>query len=191
MENISYFKLQAKNLYRDFKLDFMNGDEAYSFSPQFYDINQIISDFNIDTNDFTLMKAQHIIAKLVGFSSWNELLDAPKKVLDEKKDALEHLGIKVRKHKIYHINLSAYEKIVEEGRAGDYLLRCPKLKELEDIITTYKPNCYFMSCNVENLEVLQNDKEHFYVNVCPHSSIRVLVPTAKYPDWYAVSVKNI
>lgn len=79
MENISYFKLQAKNLYRDFKLDFMSGDEAYSFSPQFYDINRIISDFDIDVNDFTLMKAQHIIAKLVGFSSWNELLDALKK----------------------------------------------------------------------------------------------------------------
>lgn len=162
MENISYFKLQAKNLYRDFKLDFMNGDEAYNFSPQFYDINRIISDFNIDVNDFTLMKAQHIIAKLVGFSSWNELLDAPKKVLDEKKDALENLGVKVRKHKICHIDLSPYEKIAEEGKAGDYLLKCPKLKELEEIIATCKPNCYFLSCEVKNLAVLQNDKEHFY-----------------------------
>lgn len=74
---------------------------------------------------------------------------------------------------------------------GDYLLKCPKLKELEEIIATCKPNSYFLSCRVENLAALQNDKEHIYVNVCPHSSIRVLVPTAKFPDWYAISVKNI
>ncbi len=85
MDNISYFKLQAKNLYRDFKLDFMNEDEAYNFSPKFFDINSILSDFEINPDDFSLMKAQHILAKLVGFISWDELIKASDKVLEQKK----------------------------------------------------------------------------------------------------------
>lgn len=190
MNNISYFKLQAKNLYRDFKLDFMNEDEAYNFSPNFFDINSIVSDFEINPDDFSLMKAQHILAKLVGFTSWDELIKASDEALEQKKSVLENLNVKVKKSKIYHIDLSLYEKI-DEGSAGDYLLKCPRLKELEEILTL-KPNCYFMSCGGENLKQFQKDTKHIYVNVCPqNSTIRVLIPEAAYPAWYAVSVKNI
>lgn len=190
MDNISYFKLQAKNLYRDFKLDFMAEDEAYNFSPQFYDINKIVSDFEIDVNDFSLMKAQHIIAKLVGFRSWDELLQAPNSLLEQKKEGLEQLDVKVKKSKVYHIDLSGYEKIAE-GKGGDYLLKCPRLPELEEIIAL-TPNAYFQSCGGEHLDELTQDTKHIYVNVVPRtSSIRVLVPGKMFPDWYAVSVKNI
>lgn len=190
MNNISYFKLQAKNLYRDYKLDFMKEDDAYHFSPRFFDINRLISDFNIDIDDFSLMKAQHIIAKLVGFKSWDELIKAPESVLDKKKTEFENLNIKVKKNKIYHIDLSAYEKL-EEGHAGDYIIKCPHTKELDEIMIL-TPNCYFLSCGGENLEKYQKDSKHVYVNICPNNStIRVMIPNAQYPDWYAVSVKNI
>lgn len=195
MDNISYFKLQAKNLYRDFKLAFVDEDEAYDFSPRFFDINAIVSDFEIDTDDFSLMKAQHILARLVGFMSWDELIKSSDKVLEQKKDILEHLSVKVKKSKVYHIDLSPYEKI-QKGHLGDYLLKCPRLKELEEIITL-KPNCYFMSVGGEKeVKEFQNDTKHIYVNVFPRSNtksctIRVLVPDAVYPDYYAVSVKNV
>lgn len=190
MDNISYFKLQAKNLYRDFKLDFMNEDEAYNFSPNFFDINSIVSDFEINPDDFSLMKAQHILAKLVGFTSWDELIKASDEALEQKKSVLENLNVKVKKSKIYHIDLSLYEKI-DEGSAGDYLLKCPHSKELDEILTL-KPNCYFMSCGGESIKKFQKDSANVYVNVCPrNSTIRVLIPEAEFPEWYAVSVKNI
>lgn len=191
MENLSYMKLQAKNLFHDIKLDFMQEDENYVFTPRFFDVNAVITDFDVDCNDFSLMKAQHIIAKMAGFNSWDELIKAPDEVLEVRKNILE--TYKIVRQKIYRIDLSAYEKITPIGKAGDYLIKCPRLPEFEEIITQ-KPNCMFMSCPMsdEKMKELSNDTKHIYVNVCPmNSTIRVLVPGKKYPDWYAVSVKNI
>ena len=36
MKNISYFKLQAKNLFRDFKSDFMKNEATYICAPKFF-----------------------------------------------------------------------------------------------------------------------------------------------------------
>jgi hypothetical protein len=55
---------------------------------------------------------------------------------------------------------------------------------------TLKPNSHFLSCG--DMDEYAKDVSHIYVNVCPRlSSIRVMVPGAKYPDWYAAEVKNI
>ena len=189
MDNISYFKLQAKNLFHDFKLDFMQDDENYICAPRFFDINVVINAFDVDTDKFTLMKAQHIIALMVGATSWNELINTTDEDLEIKKNILENGKYKIKRQKIYNINLSQYEKI-DEGKAGDYLLRCPRLKELEEIIT-HKPDCYFLSCSHIDINSLSDDMKHIYVNVLPHNStLRVMVPGLKWPEWYAVSVKN-
>lgn len=190
MENISYFKLQAKNLFHDYKLDFMKDEAIYNCSPKFFSINEIISNFDIDFDNFSLMKAQHIIAIMVGFSSWDDLIKAPEAVLEQKKIVLDAIGVKVEKKKVYKIDLSSFEKI-DQGEAGDYLLKCPRLSELEEIISL-KPNCYFLSCSSKNVNELSEDTAHIYVNVVPQSSsIRVMVPGVKWPDWYAVSARNI
>ncbi len=191
MNNISYLKLQAKNLFHDIKLDFMQDDENYIFAPRFFEVNAIVTDFNVDCDDFSLMKAQHIIAKMTGFNSWDELIKASDELLEVRKNILE--GYKIIRKKIYRIDLSAYERITEVGKAGDYVVKCPRLPEFEEIITQ-KPDCLFMSCPMSDtaLNKLSNDTKHIYINVCPvNSTIRVLVPGKKYPDWYAVSVKNI
>ena len=192
MNNISYLKLQAKNLFHDIKLDFMQDDENYIFNPKFFDVNAIVTDFDIDCDDFSLMKAQHVIAKMTGFASWDELIKASDEILEQRKNILE--TYKIIREKIYRIDLSAYEKITPAGKAGDYLVKCPRLPEFEEIITK-KPNSMFMSCcSSSNVDVneLSNDTKHIYVDVCPiNSTIRVLVPGKKYPDWYAVSVRNI
>ena len=57
MKNIQFFQLQAKNLFCDYKLDFMQDDKNYICAPHFLDINAVISAFDIDVNDFSLMKA--------------------------------------------------------------------------------------------------------------------------------------
>ncbi|MET3125464.1 hypothetical protein ABID42_000552 [Arcicella rosea] len=81
MKPIDYFKLQAKNLHKDYKTQTSSFDTAlsrylYKYSPKYFDIDRLIIDDEIDENNFTLMKAQHIIAQWVGFSKWTEMLKA-------------------------------------------------------------------------------------------------------------------
>ena len=148
MNNISYFKLQAKNLFHDIKLDFMQEDENYVCSPRFFDANAVVSTFNIDTDNFSLMKAQHIIAKIVGMDSWKELISAPDAILGQKKLTLDASDFKIKHQKVNYINLSQYERIAE-GQRGDYLVKCPRLPELEEIIKR-KPDSYCLSACPEN-----------------------------------------
>jgi hypothetical protein len=79
MNTIDYFKLQAKNLHKDFKskikvFDPTTNKPQHEYTPRYFDIEMIISDFDIDENNFTLMNAQHIIAKIANFKSWADLL---------------------------------------------------------------------------------------------------------------------
>lgn len=81
MTPIAYFKLQAKNLFRDYKTKTPVFDEAisnylYEYKPKYFDIDGLVCDFDIDEESFTLMKAQHIIAYLVGFKKWTDLIKA-------------------------------------------------------------------------------------------------------------------
>lgn len=81
MEHIDYFKLQAKNLLKDFKTRFFNQEEkVWQYNPKFFDIENIFFDYEIPDDkpdfNFTLMNAQHLIAKMAGFSKWNDLVNA-------------------------------------------------------------------------------------------------------------------
>ena len=80
MTPLSYFKLQAKNLLKDYKtqtsVDEGDGISIYTYSPKFFDIDQIFIDYDWDEENFTLMKAQHLFAILLGFEKWGELLKA-------------------------------------------------------------------------------------------------------------------
>lgn len=81
MDHVKYFKLQAKNLLKDYETRFFNPEEGfYEYHPKFFDIADIF--LYLELNDdkpsfsFTLMNAQHVIAQLAGFSSWKDLLIA-------------------------------------------------------------------------------------------------------------------
>lgn len=81
MTHIEYFKFQAKNLLKDFKTKTPQFDEAISnyfneYQPQYFDIDEIILSYDIDEDNFSLMKAQHIIALMAGFNKWSDLLQA-------------------------------------------------------------------------------------------------------------------
>lgn len=81
MKIIEYFKLQAKNLHKDFKtqkpyFDPSLGENLFEYAPKFFDVDALVTDFDIDEDNFTLMNAQHIIAKLAGFEKWTVMLNA-------------------------------------------------------------------------------------------------------------------
>jgi hypothetical protein len=60
--------------YKDFQTQYIpENDEIYNYKPRFWtDLDEIILSFDIDEDNFSLMKAQHIIAYLANFNSWNE-----------------------------------------------------------------------------------------------------------------------
>lgn len=95
MNTIDYFKLQAKNLHKDFKtktpvLDKTATAFLYEYTPKYFDIEMVIADFDIDEENFSLMNAQHVIAKIANFDKWASLLKAPPSELELAKLLYDH-----------------------------------------------------------------------------------------------------
>ena len=85
MVSIEFFKKQSKNLFKDYNARVFNQEKGiYEYSPRFFsDIEIIVDSFDIDENDsFTLMNAQHIIARLSGFYKWTDLIKASDSALE-------------------------------------------------------------------------------------------------------------
>ncbi|MGN6435860.1 MAG: hypothetical protein ACTHMM_04970 [Agriterribacter sp.] len=81
MKPIEYLKLQAKNLHKDFKTQTSSFDpklrrNVYRYVPRYFKIDLLVDDFNINEERFTLMNAQHIIAKLCGMDKWTDFSQA-------------------------------------------------------------------------------------------------------------------
>lgn len=95
METIDFFKLQAKNLYRDYKtktpyIDKVDGFTYYNYTPVYFDVDRILFEFDYDEETFSLMQAQHIIALIVGFRKWGDLLKASELELEMAKLLFDH-----------------------------------------------------------------------------------------------------
>lgn len=95
MTPIAYFKLQAKNLFRDYKtrtsaIDVVDGQSHCAYGPKYFDIDAIFVDFDWDEDDFCLMKAQHTIAILAGFRKWADLAKASGVELELAKLLFDH-----------------------------------------------------------------------------------------------------
>lgn len=81
MDSIEYFKLQSRNLFKDYQSrSFDENKNLYIFKPKFFDVNAIFSDFALpfqkEDFSFTLTNSQHTIAKIAGFSNWTDLKSA-------------------------------------------------------------------------------------------------------------------
>ena len=90
MKPIDFFKLQAKNLHKDYKTQtsYFDADVngyLYKYNPKYFDIDGLFLDFNIDEDNFSLMKAQHLVAKLAAFDKWTELSQASDEELELAK----------------------------------------------------------------------------------------------------------
>jgi len=119
METINYLKLQAKNLHKDFKtqkpyFDLSLNDNFFDYTPKFFDVNAILNDFVINENRFTLMNAQHIIAKMVGYEKWTEMINSSIHELELAKLLFDNM------HKIRHEEWKFY--IFEIEQENDIIL---------------------------------------------------------------------
>ena len=101
MKYVDYFKLQAKNLFKDFKTGkSLPGSPAVLYSPEFFvDIAAIVTWLKgrrdakwFSETDVTLMQTQQIIAMLAGFKKWGELIEASEAKLELGKLLLNGRG---------------------------------------------------------------------------------------------------
>ena len=93
MDKIAYFRLQAKNLMRDFRTQTLDEDGLTQYTPEFFDdIDDILLSYDVDEKNFTLMKAQHLVADLAGFDDWSDLLNASNDALELGKLLLDKRG---------------------------------------------------------------------------------------------------
>ena len=95
MTHIEYFKLQAKNLFRDYKtqtsyIDDVDGNTYYKYAPKFFDIDGIILAYDLDEDNLSLMKLQHIIAQMLGFEKWADLSKASNAELELAKQLFDN-----------------------------------------------------------------------------------------------------
>jgi len=90
MKPLVYFKLQAKNLFKDYKtqttyVDDRDRQSYFAYTPKYFDIDQIILDFDWPEENLTLMKVQHFFAMILGFRKWTDLLNASDEELELAK----------------------------------------------------------------------------------------------------------
>ena len=82
MTHLEYFKLQAKNLHRDWK----NRSQKYFAC----DIRWLFRLYNVNPSEEpTLMKAQHLLALSLGRNKWDDLLKEPEETLAYTRKVLE------------------------------------------------------------------------------------------------------
>ena len=107
MSPVDYFKLQAKNLLKDYqtqtpKIDQVDEVTYLTYSPTYFDIDRIFLEYDCDEENFSLMKAQHLFALMVGFNKWGDLIDAPSPELELAKLAWDN------QHKIHLEDWNSY-----------------------------------------------------------------------------------
>ena len=94
MKNIDYFKLQAKNLLKDYQTRYLSEDgDIYEYEPKFFDIVGIFFEYGIMDDDknfeFKLGNAQHLIAQMAGFNGWKNLITSTEAEQSKARKLLE------------------------------------------------------------------------------------------------------
>lgn len=83
MSHLEFFKKQAKNLLKDWQTQTKTVDSdgfiSYRYDWKFFDVGDLFFYYEFDNKDeqeIILARAQHLIAKMVGFKKWDDLIHA-------------------------------------------------------------------------------------------------------------------
>lgn len=96
MSNLEFFKKQAKLLLKDWQTQIKKVEDDgfifFEYHPKFYDVADLFSYYEFsdeDEQDIKLARAEHLIAQMVGFKKWNDLIAASEKELELAKILLK------------------------------------------------------------------------------------------------------
>lgn len=83
MSNLEFFKNEAKKILKDWQTQTKtvesDGYISYHYDWKFYDVGDLFFYYELDDKDeqdIKLVRAQHYIAKMVGFKKWDDLIHA-------------------------------------------------------------------------------------------------------------------
>jgi len=89
MSNLEFFKNEAKKFLKDWQTQTQtvesDGFISYHYSSKFYDVGDLFFYYELDDKDeqnIKLARAQHYIAKMVGFKKWDDLVHASETELE-------------------------------------------------------------------------------------------------------------
>lgn len=89
MSNLEFFKKQAKNLLKDWQTQTKTVDSdgfiSYHYDWKFYDVGDLFFYYEFsdkDEQEIILSRVQHLIAKMVGFKKWDDLIHATEPELE-------------------------------------------------------------------------------------------------------------
>lgn len=102
---ISFLKLQAKKFYKDWETHteiIENGKVVrFEYHPKFFpNIDYLFQYFNFsfeDQKDFSLMKAQHIIAQMSALNKWTDLIKQEKLLQELAKESFIRINKQLKK----------------------------------------------------------------------------------------------
>ena len=152
MTHIEYFKLQAKNLYKDWK----NREQRLFV----FDIRELFRLYGVKTDEQpTLMKAQHLLAQALGRDKWSDLLHEPEERLAYTRAVLELEKFENNKSDANSEKTSETEG-VEESNLYHGMVECLHCGR---VFLIDKPN-HLPSCDGEDwdlmpLEDIETDKK--------------------------------
>jgi hypothetical protein len=160
MNNIEFFKLRANELLQDYKTQHRDESGGYIYEPRFFDdVSNTIASCGIsEDNKFTLMKAQHVISKLIGFKKWSELIIASEADLDEKKLLLEKFYKKGNLYeRIISKNTSEQSNYHNSSLSGAVVFSCANNDgnyTIGDGENTFSLNWYTVGKNFAHIRML-------------------------------------
>lgn len=142
MAHIEYFKLQAKNLYKDWK----NREQRLFV----FDIRELFRLYGVKADEQpTLMKAQHLLAQALGRDKWSDLLHEPEERLAYTRAVLESERLEDDEVDTNPIEESAVED-VDESTLYHGMVQCLHCGRVFPID---KPN-HLPSCDGEDWDLM-------------------------------------
>ncbi len=141
MNNIEYFKLQAKNLYKDWK----NREQKLCV----FNIKDLFYIYNVKIDEKpTLMRAQHLLALALGRNKWADLINEADEKLSYTREIMEAERLEFKETKIENTIENTAENINENGYTGEVeCLHCGQRFPIN------KPN-HLPSCDGEEWDLV-------------------------------------
>lgn len=97
MSHVDFFRKQSKNFLKDWKTQTKTVEDdgliIYHYKWKFFDLDDLLPYFelnNKEEQDIKLARAQHYIAKMVGYKKWNDLIQASEKEQELAELLLRH-----------------------------------------------------------------------------------------------------
>lgn len=165
MNFIPFFKFEAKILLKDYKTRYYDESrKVYRYQFHHFDIGDLFFHFEFpdheDNFTFTLQNAQHLIAKMVGYNKWEDLIHAS----EIEHELSEYLLKKFRNsHDIQDWeDAKSFSGIEQYGAKAtlEYAHQYYELSERSSIVNLTDDKIEILSGKERRKELIQFDDEH-------------------------------